>query len=110
MRMKLPRRRSLKTRITLFTLLIFLCSIWSLEFFVSNRLRSDIYRLLTRQQFATASFMAADANRELERVLDALGRTASQMSPALLANKATVKHFFEDQELLAFRRLRESHL
>ena len=100
MRMKLPRRRSLKTRITLFTLLIFLFSIWSLAFFVSDRLRSDMYRLLTRQQFATVSFMAAEANRELERMLDALGRTASQMSPELLANKITVKHFFEDRPVL----------
>ncbi|MBP7526092.1 MAG: hypothetical protein KA779_15110, partial [Propionivibrio sp.] len=80
MAMTFPRGRSLKTRVTLFTLIIFLCSIWSLELFVSFRLRGDMLRLLNKQQFATVSFMAAEADRELERLLAALGRTASQMN------------------------------
>ena len=69
MGMKPLRQRSLKMRVTLFTLLIFLVSIWSLEFFVSHRLRDDIHDLLAKQQFSTVSFMAAEADRELERLL-----------------------------------------
>lgn len=100
MGMNLPQRRSLKTRVTLFTLLIFLGSIWSLEFFVSHRLRGDIQRLLNKQQFATVSFMAAEADRELERLLATLGRTASQMGAELLADTLAARNFLEDRPVL----------
>ncbi len=100
MGMKPLRQRSLKTRVTLITLLIFLASIWSLEFFVSYRLRDDIYRVLAKQQFATVSFMAAEADRELERLLATLGRTASQMNADLLADKAAIQSFLNDRPVL----------
>ncbi|MBP7203017.1 MAG: diguanylate cyclase [Propionivibrio sp.] len=100
MGMRPLRRRSLKTRVTLFTLLIFLASIWSLEFFVSHRLRDDIHRLLNKQQFTTVSFMAAEADRELERLLTTLGRTASLMSAGLLADKIAARRFLEDHPVL----------
>lgn len=100
MAMTFPRRRSLKTRVTVFTLIIFLCSIWSLEFFVSYRLRSDMLRLLNKQQFATVSFMAAEADRELERLLAALSRTATQMDADVLASNAAIKQFLEDRPVL----------
>ncbi len=38
--------RSLKTRVTLFTLAIFLASIWSLAFYASRMLRAEMQRLL----------------------------------------------------------------
>ena len=100
MGMKPLRQRSLKTRVTLFTLLIFLASIWSLEFFVSHRLRDDIHQLLAKQQFSTVSFMAAEADRELERLLATLGRTASQMHADLLADKAGIRSFLNDRPVL----------
>ena len=100
MGMKLLRQRSLKTRVTLFTLLIFFASIWSLELFVSYRLRDDIHRLLAKQQFSTVSFMAAEADRELERLLAVLGRTASQMNAGLLADKVAIRGFLNDRPVL----------
>ena len=100
MAMTFPRGRSLKTRVTLFTLIIFLCSIWSLELFVSFRLRGDMLRLLNKQQFATVSFMAAEADRELERLLAALGRTASQMNIEVLASNAEIERFLKDRPVL----------
>jgi membrane protein implicated in regulation of membrane protease activity len=42
------RRRSLKTRVTLFTLAIFVISIWLLAFYASKMLRKDMERLLGR--------------------------------------------------------------
>jgi PAS domain S-box-containing protein len=50
---------SLKTRVTLFTLAIFLLSIWSLSFYVSQMLREDMQRLSGEQQFSAVSKMAA---------------------------------------------------
>jgi len=103
MTMTLPRGRSLKTRVTLFTLIIFLCSIWSLEFYVSYRLRGDMLRLLNKQQFATVSFMATEANRELEQLIASLGRTASQMNSELLASSAATREFLEERPVLLSR-------
>jgi len=64
--------RSLKTRVTLFTLAIFLLGIWSLAFYASRMLREDTGRLLGEQQFSTASFMAAEVNGEMDDRLKAL--------------------------------------
>lgn len=100
MGMRFPGRRSLKTRVTLLTLIIFLGSIWSLELFVSYRLRDDMHRLLSRQQFMNVSFMAAEADRELARLLGILGRTASQMNAALLDDDLATRLFLEDRPVL----------
>jgi len=56
---------SLKTRVTLFTLAIFLVSIWSLALYSSRMLRNDLERQLSEQQFAAVSLIAAEVNREL---------------------------------------------
>ena len=55
-------RHSLKTRITLTTLSIFVISIWILSLYTSRMLREDMERLLGEQQFSTASFIAAQVD------------------------------------------------
>ena len=70
------QRRSLKTRVTLFTLVIFVGSIWLLAFYTSRTLREDMQRLLGEQQFSTASIVAAQINDELVSRLSGLERIA----------------------------------
>ena len=53
--------RSLKTRITLSTLAIFLVGIWTLSFYASAVLRDDMTVLLGEQQVAAVSAAAAAA-------------------------------------------------
>lgn len=65
-------QRSLKARITLFTLVIFLVSIWSLAFYVSRMLRDDMVRVMGEAQFSTVSYVAANVNQELNDRLIAL--------------------------------------
>lgn len=62
---KFPPLRSLKTCVTLFTLVIFVASIWILSFFSIHMLQGDMQRVLGEQQFSTASFIAAEVNDEL---------------------------------------------
>lgn len=52
-------RQSLKTRITLATLGVFVVSLWMLSIAASRMLRSDMERLLGDQQFSTVSLLAA---------------------------------------------------
>ncbi|SBT06525.1 putative Diguanylate cyclase [Candidatus Accumulibacter aalborgensis] len=95
--------RWLKTRITFFTLAIFLTSIWSLAFYTSRVLREDIEQLLGDQQFSTVSFIAADLNQELGGRFEVLAEVAASLTPDLLSHPAVVQKFLEGRLLLAAR-------
>jgi len=64
--------RSLKTRVTFFTLAIFLISVSALSFYAIQMLRRDMERLLSEQQAANVEMVAANVNRELQARLATL--------------------------------------
>ena len=90
-------RHSLKARITLATLAIFMISIWSLALYSSRMLHEDMETLLSEQQFATASFVAREINEELADRLQMLGFVAGIIGPALLRNMPALQTFLEDR-------------
>ena len=92
--------RSLKTRVTLFTLAIFLIGIWALALYASRMLREDMQRLLGEQQFSVVSFMATEINHELDDRLRALETIAGSVSPALLSNMAALQVLLEQRPVL----------
>ena len=87
--------RSLKTRMTLFTLTIFLIGIWSLAFYASYTLHNDMEQALGEQQFSTVSIIAADINDELDERLKSLEMIAAKITPAILGNAASMQTFLE---------------
>ncbi len=91
MNLNIFRLKSLKSRVTLFTLAIFMMSIWSLAFYASRTLRQDLERLLGAQQFSTATLMAESIDQALNSRLKALQALAPEVSPALLNRPADVK-------------------
>jgi diguanylate cyclase (GGDEF)-like protein/PAS domain S-box-containing protein len=88
-------RQSLKTRITLATLLIFLASLWSLTFYSSQLLRQDMERQLGEQQFSTLGILAAQLDRELASRIKALETVAARSSPAMQGGPAALQRFIE---------------
>ncbi|MDP3537678.1 MAG: PAS domain S-box protein [Azonexus sp.] len=92
--------RSLKTRVTLFTLAIFLVSIWSLAFYASRMLRDDIQYQLGEQQFSTVSFMASEINQQLVDRLSILEKVAGRVSPAMAGNAAILQEILEERLIL----------
>lgn len=100
MNWKLFQWRSLKTRVTLFTLAIFLVGIWSLAFYASRMLHIDMGRLLGDQQFSTVSVLAAEVDQKLDDRLRALEIIAGRIGPALLGNAAALQTFMEQSPLL----------
>ncbi len=92
--------RSLKTRVTLFTLAIFLIGIWALAFYVSRMLREDMQRLLSEQQFSTVSLVAAGVEQEMDDRLGGLKNVAARVTPALLDNPAALQAFLVDRQIL----------
>lgn len=95
-----PVLRSLKTRVTLSTLAIFLASLWSLSFYASQMLRKDMEQLLGEQQFSTVSYVAAGVGHDLDDRWGALTTVAGTIGPALLGNAAAMQAFLEERPLL----------
>ena len=94
-------RQSLKTRITLATLGIFVASLWMLSIAASRMLRSDMERLLGDQQFSTVSLLANQLNRELTSRIKALEVTGRASAQALRSGPAAVQEFIEQRPVLA---------
>jgi diguanylate cyclase (GGDEF)-like protein/PAS domain S-box-containing protein len=93
-------RRSLKTRVTVFTLAIFLIGIWSLAFFASRMLRQDMQHLLGEQQLSTVSLVARAVNDELDDRLLVLTKVAERITPSVLGNPAALQAFLEQRLIL----------
>ena len=58
LKFKLFHRQSLKARVTLFTLVVFVLGIWSLAFYVSRVLRQDMQHMVGEQLFSNVSVLA----------------------------------------------------
>jgi PAS domain S-box-containing protein len=84
-------KRSLKTRVTVFSLAIFLFVIWSLAFYASQMLRQDMQRVFGAQQFSTADVLAADINANLEARFADLNLAGKTITPAMLAQPESVR-------------------
>jgi PAS domain S-box-containing protein len=93
--------RSLKTRVTVSTLTFFLIGIWSLAFYASYTLKNDMERTLGEQQFSTVSIIAAEVNAGLDDRMKALEQVAALITPAMLANAATMQTFIERRPALS---------
>jgi diguanylate cyclase (GGDEF)-like protein/PAS domain S-box-containing protein len=97
MNLNFIHRYSLKTRVTLFTLTIFVCGIWSLALYVSYLLHAEMQHQLGEQQFSTASILSAEINHELQDRLQALEEVAGKMPPQILGNTALLQVFLEQR-------------
>jgi hypothetical protein len=67
-------RHSLKNRVTLLMLGIFVFSIWALSYYASRKLQVDMQRAMGERQFQAVSGAAAHVNEELTERLEALER------------------------------------
>ena len=89
--------RSLKTRLLLITLLIFVLSSASLAFYLSRMMRQDMERLLGEQQFTTVSLVAAQVNDALANRLKGLENfVGERITPNLMNDPAAVQKNLEE--------------
>jgi len=95
----MSQRGSLKTRVTLFTLAIFLLGLWSLAFYSSRMLREDMHALLADQQLSAVSILAEEINHELKDRLSALETVAAGLGPTI-ADDTAVQELLENRPLL----------
>ena len=91
---------SLKTKVTVFTLVVFVFGIWSLAFHASRMLREEMRQQLGDQQFSIVSVLAAHINEELESRLTALQAAAGTVTPAVLADARALQAHLEERPAL----------
>ncbi|WP_296494487.1 EAL domain-containing protein [Rhodoferax sp.] len=96
----IPHWHSLKTRLTLFMLAVFVLSIWALSLFTSRLLQEDMERLLGEQQFSTVSFVAAQVGEELVERFDALDQIAKQAGADLTRSAPAMQTLLEQRPML----------
>ena len=92
-------QRSLKARIALATLSIFLTSLWSLAFFASWALRNDMVRVMGDAQLSTVSYVADKINQELSERLQAMEKIAKSITPAMLAQPPLMQTLLEERPI-----------
>ena len=85
------RRCSIKTRVTLFTLGIFLLSTWVVVFYAGRMLQADMRHLLGEQQYSAVSLLADQVNDSLSERLSALAGEAGLIDQTLLENRAALQ-------------------
>jgi diguanylate cyclase (GGDEF)-like protein/PAS domain S-box-containing protein len=93
-------RHSFKTRVTLFTLGIFVISLWTLSFYASHMLQVDMQRVLGQQQFQAASLVAAQINGDLGERQSALELIATQIDEHLIGDPVALQARLEQRPLL----------
>ena len=92
--------RSLKTRITLSTLAIFLVGIWTLSFYASAVLRDDMTVLLGEQQVAAVSAAAAAVDGELTQHFRPLATLAAMLTHTPPAQWGVLQSYLDTRPVL----------
>ena len=88
-------RLSLKQKITLGILAIFVFGIWALSLYVTRMLRSDLQSLLADQQASTVSYVASELNQALEDRIQSLERVARSIDRAMLKNPVALQQVLD---------------
>jgi PAS domain S-box-containing protein len=90
-------QRSLKTRVTLFTLVIFALSLWGLAWYASRMLRADMEKMLSDQQFSAVALVAANINQELQNRRTALEQLVKRYETMSIKTPAALQADLEDR-------------
>lgn len=94
------QRWSLKSRVTLFTLSIFIIGIWSLAFYTNRTLQIDMEHLMGEQQLSTASYVAAEINEGLSTRIKGLELVASAITPVMLNDHTSLQKFLDQRDVI----------
>ena len=91
---------SIKTRVTLSALGVFLLSLWILSLLMTRILEQDISQLVADAQASATAQMAAQLDRELGGRLAALAQIAARINAEMIEDPAAVQQLLEEQPLL----------
>ena len=87
--------RSITTRLTVYYLLILVCSLWIMTGIGSHFLKRNLQLGSGQQQLSTATLMAAQIDQEISFLAKHVGSVASQIDSVLLENPASLRPFLD---------------
>lgn len=88
---------SIKSRVTLFTLGIFVIGIWILYFLISQKLHDDMQKQLANQQSSIAAILATQVDEELRERLNVLEKITEKIAPIALIDNKLLQVTLEEQ-------------
>ncbi|SDH82876.1 PAS domain S-box protein [Propionivibrio dicarboxylicus] len=91
---------SLKVRITVAMLSVMVLALWVLSWFGSRSLRLDMESVLGNQQFATASYIAAEIENNVSARVAALELIAAAIPPKLFEKTPALQDFLDQRFVL----------
>ena len=100
MHTRIPFWRSLKVRVTLVSLAVFVLGVWSLALYAGRILHRDLQQLLSDQQLSTAAIVAKQVNEEFTERMQALNLVSAQITSGQLGAPRTLQTFLESTPLL----------
>ncbi len=92
--------QSLKVRATAFTLSVLVLGMWSLSFYISRNLQTDMEQMLGQQQLSVVTAVANEVNDNLTDRLKALETVAREMDEDLMSSPAALQNRLEQRPLL----------
>jgi diguanylate cyclase (GGDEF)-like protein/PAS domain S-box-containing protein len=93
----LYQRHSLKTRVTLFTIAVFVVSLWGLSLFTSMMLHADMQQALGQQQASSVNLLSQFVNRGVEERLRTLSKIAQHITAGQLSHPTVLQKALEDR-------------
>ncbi|WP_180132355.1 PAS domain S-box protein [Rhodoferax sp. BLA1] len=100
MQLNFLAKHSIKTRVTLSTMAIFLASLWSLSFYASVELKSDLQAGLSAQQFATVTLLSKQLDEQLSERQAWLQMLANDIDDKLLLDPPKLQSSLNQRALL----------
>ena len=94
------RWRSIRTRVTVLALALFMVSIGATIFITGRLLRADLQVLVGQQQVSTVTIVAAEINQEVVARLRGLELVSGLITSAHLSDPATLDGFLSESPLL----------
>ncbi|MBI5890048.1 MAG: EAL domain-containing protein [Nitrosomonadales bacterium] len=91
---------SLKTKVTAFTLGLFLLSVWMLTYLFSSHAREELETALARQQFSEVSFIAERLDSAIRLRFDSLALIANSITPNMMAHRDRTYAFLAERKAI----------
>ena len=89
---------SLKSRVTAFTLGLFLLSVWVPTYLFSSHLRQEMEITLSRHQFSEVSFVANRIDSAFKLHIDAAASIAASITPQMMARRDRTSSFLAERK------------
>jgi len=88
---------SLKTKISLLLVSLFVAGVWLVVVLLAQRLERDVTALLSDQQFSVAAYVADEIDSNLANRVSLLEANAARVTPAQLADPRGLERFLEER-------------